>query len=116
MAYLLIIVAIFANVLTNVSLKKLTKSIDWELSIAIIPQLLFSAWAWLAFISGISLIFCFMASLKYFPMPIVYGSIVAGALGLLSVVSWMVFGEELSTLNLAGIAAVTVGLFLLLMG
>lgn len=109
-AQFLILVAIVANVLTNLFLKQLVGQFDLEAGWGNIWILLTSKWLWLTGISGLTLLGSFAASLKWMSLPIAYASVIGGAIIVLQAVTLLTGQESFNLAHTVGIGFVVLGI------
>jgi|GEM_PF-3079282 len=113
MGWILLSVAILANVATNLCLKKMATGID--LSESIVPLfvgVLTSIWFWAAAFSGVLLVGSYVLALKRIDLSASYAVVTSGALLLLTLYAVVGLGEHLSMLRGVGLVVIVAGIYL----
>ena len=109
--WLYLLLAVVANASANIAFKKLALT---GVAAAGIRMLTGSPWFWLAGISCIALLVFYVLALRHIELGLAYACVTAGALILISVLSIGLFGSTLGPMKVAGIAAVGIGIVLLM--
>lgn len=112
-AWLFVLIAIAANIWLNYSLKTLSFAVaHLPLLKALVRALSVPAF-WVAGISGTMLLGCFMVAIRSLPLSVSYASITGGSVVGLAFVGYITQVEQLSSLRLAGLGGVVLGIALM---
>ena len=108
----LILLAVCANVVLNLSLRQTSRGMDVSSLGAGAFSLLLSPWMWLSLASGFVLIAAFMGAIRHYSLSITYVAVTATAMVALTVIGLLWHGEQASLGRFLGLGLILVGLVL----
>ncbi len=108
----LILLAVCANVVLNLSLRQTSRGMDVSSLGAGAFSLLLSPWMWLSLASGFVLIAAFMGAIRYYSLSITYVAVTASAMVVLTLAGMLLHDEHVSLGRFLGLALIVAGLVL----
>ncbi|MEM1025618.1 MAG: SMR family transporter [Myxococcota bacterium] len=112
MAWVFLAVAIVANVLTNVALKRAAQSVEVFSFPGVLSDLITSHWMWVGFVSALVLVGCYMMAIRSLPLSVGYVSVTSMAMVGITLVGVLSGSEVLSVPRIIGICLVLAGVVL----
>jgi len=112
MAWIFLAIAIVANVLTNVALKRAAQSVEVFSFPKLLLDLMTSSWMWVGFVSALVLVACYMLAIRSLPLSVGYVSVTSMAMVGITLVGVLTGTEVLSLPRVIGICLVLAGVVL----
>ncbi|MBB4657967.1 DMT family transporter [Parvularcula dongshanensis] len=112
-AWFLVGLAVCANVATNASLKRLMQTVTPRPAIGFAFELMASPWAWIAGVSGMTLLGAYVLALRSLDLSTSYAVTTSAALIGITLVSITLLGEQATLTKLGGVGLVILGIVLL---
>ena len=106
--WLLILVAVVANVTTNIALKKFSVSLSGSPMALLI--VIFNRWLLLAVAAGLVLVGSYILAIRRIELEVAYAVVTTGSLVILAVGAPLIFGTGLSMVRLTGVALAVAGI------
>ena len=113
MQWLYLLLAVIANTIANIAFKKLALVGPATTGVR---MLVGSPWFWVAGIACMALLGFYLLALRKIELGLAYACVTSGALVVISLLSVALFDTTLGAVKLAGIAAVILGIGLLMKG
>lgn len=107
--WILILVASSANIVLNMFLRQLGRSLDLTSYRGAAVSIIASPWLWLSILSGFVLVFSFIAAIRSNPLSITYAAVSAIAMAGLTLLGLILQTEALTAAKVVGIALMLVG-------
>ena len=110
MHWLWLIIAVVANVVTNVGLKMVAMRIDNAHARPELRGLITEPWLWTAFVAAGALVVAYILALRNLQLEVAYATVTSLALVGVSAASFVMFDERIAVLKIVGIALVIAGI------
>ncbi|WOI53735.1 DMT family transporter [Parvularcula sp. LCG005] len=112
-AWILVGIAVIANISTNVSLKKFAASLpDRAAGESMLPALL-SPWLWIGGLCGMILLGSYMLAIRTLDLSVSYAVVTSAALVGITLASMLFLDEALTFVKVVGVALVIVGILMI---
>ncbi|MEM7364913.1 MAG: SMR family transporter [Pseudomonadota bacterium] len=108
MAWVFVVIAVVANVATNLLLKKAMTSMSGEGSLVL--EALSSPWLWGGILAGLVLLGSYLMAIRELDLSISYAVVTAAALIGVTLMSALLFEESLTAMKGVGVVLIIVGI------
>jgi multidrug transporter EmrE-like cation transporter len=112
MHWFYLLVAVIANIATNLLLKKTMRSIEAPLGVELARQAVLSPWLWGAFVAGGLLLLSYILAIRTMDLSLSYAIVTSAALLGITFFAWLVFHEPLTVTKIFGVLLIIGGIIL----